>query len=95
MSLADCEKCWDLLCTCGWVYRKWSPEGLEELIVVLQDVLEIRKTKPDISDDDFQAEQRRLAQERQRKAETAGQVQVHGYNPRDPDGVMDEICGAP
>ena len=42
MSLSDCEKCWDSLCTCGWEYRYWTPEKLDELIATLMQVRERR-----------------------------------------------------
>ncbi len=39
MSMADCEKCREVLCSCGYQYRNWSAEKLREQIEVLRKVL--------------------------------------------------------
>ena len=43
MSMSDCEKCWDSLCTCGWEYRHWTPGKVEALIATLFEVLDRRR----------------------------------------------------
>ena len=45
MSLADCEKCWDALCTCGYQYRNWSEKSLRDQIEMLQKVLAQREKR--------------------------------------------------
>ncbi len=32
MSLADCEKCWDTPCTCGWGFKDYPDEYLSKVI---------------------------------------------------------------
>lgn len=47
MSLSDCEKCWDTLCTCGW---KWRHVPLDDLIRfqrVLGAAIAFRQARPD------------------------------------------------
>ena len=33
MSLSDCPKCWDTLCTCGYQYRNHSATDLSEVVL--------------------------------------------------------------
>ena len=32
MALSDCPECWNTPCTCGYMYRNWSPDKKQELI---------------------------------------------------------------
>ena len=32
MALSDCPECWNTPCTCGYMYRNWSPNKKQELI---------------------------------------------------------------
>ena len=36
--LSDCAKCWDTPCECGYNYRNWSKDRLENFIKILEDV---------------------------------------------------------
>lgn len=38
MALSDCVKCWDTPCRCGWNYRTWTKDALNEFIKILQNV---------------------------------------------------------
>jgi hypothetical protein len=40
MSMSDCEKCWDSLCTCGWQYRKWNKKRLIEMRDMFQQLID-------------------------------------------------------
>jgi hypothetical protein len=40
MGLADCPKCWQALCECGYEYQSWSVEDLKKQIEMLQKVLD-------------------------------------------------------
>jgi hypothetical protein len=45
MSLSDCPKCWNTPCTCGHMFKSWSPKRLKEYISMLQDTLvEVEKS---------------------------------------------------
>jgi hypothetical protein len=46
MSLSDCPKCWDTLCSCGYEYRNWSIEDLKSQITMLQGVLAEKEEPP-------------------------------------------------
>jgi len=46
MSLSDCTKCWERLCTCGWQYRHWRVEKLIELRKMIDAVIEYKKQNP-------------------------------------------------
>lgn len=35
MGLADCPKCWDAVCCCGYEYESWSKKRILGLIFVL------------------------------------------------------------
>jgi len=39
VSLHDCEKCWEIICVCGYSYRQWQVKDLEKQIAMLQRVL--------------------------------------------------------
>lgn len=47
MAMSDCDKCWDTPCTCGWDYRTWHVEALEQHVQMLQYVISWRKEHPD------------------------------------------------
>lgn len=32
MSMSDCEECWSTPCVCGYGYRSWTKERLDDLI---------------------------------------------------------------
>ena len=36
MSIFDCPKCWDTLCTCGWEYRNW---GNSEVVDLFENIM--------------------------------------------------------
>jgi hypothetical protein len=42
MSLGDCSHCWSKLCECGWEYRDWPKNRIEELIVTLYALLRLK-----------------------------------------------------
>ena len=48
MSLADCPKCWDVLCSCGWEYKDWSIDRLKDLIKRLEKVKEYKIANPPV-----------------------------------------------
>ena len=47
MSLADCMKCWDTPCTCGWDYRTYSRQALEDKIELFRLILKYKTDHPD------------------------------------------------
>lgn len=67
MSLADCQKCWDALCSCGWEYRRWSQEDLNDLILVLTRAVEYKKEHPDATFSSFGQKETKDDQEYMKK----------------------------
>jgi len=53
MSLSDCERCWDTPCRCGYNWRHYSSESINNLITTLQKVKLIQFNYPDLSDDEW------------------------------------------
>lgn len=47
MSLSDCEKCWDSLCTCGWSWRHHSLADLERFHRIISTAIEFKRAHPD------------------------------------------------
>ena len=37
--MGSCEKCWDHYCTCGYQYRDWTVERLNQHIQMLWNVM--------------------------------------------------------
>jgi hypothetical protein len=48
LSLSGCAKCWDTPCTCGWDYRHWGVDNLEEHIQILQKILQYKRENPNV-----------------------------------------------
>ena len=53
MSMSDCLKCWETPCRCGYDYRDWSSESIEDLRAVLLKVKMINDMYPDITEEEF------------------------------------------
>ena len=49
MSMYDCPKCWETPCVCGYEYRNWTKERIQQQIKMLQKVL---NEKSNIKEDD-------------------------------------------
>ena len=47
MSLSDCMKCWDTPCTCGWDYRNYTRQTLEDKIELFRLILKYKTDHPD------------------------------------------------
>lgn len=49
--LSDCPKCWDTPCTCGYLYKDWSDDKLEEFFgQVARGIYEFRAEDQKIKD---------------------------------------------
>lgn len=51
MALSDCENCWDTPCTCGFNWRFWTDERLQQVIQTLEKVRRIKRETPGIEND--------------------------------------------
>lgn len=51
--LGDCPKCWDGLCSCGYMFKDWSPHSLVKLVARLDRLIALKQNKEQhILDDD-------------------------------------------
>ncbi len=47
MSLSDCIHCWSTPCECGWDYRNYSIETLQERVKMLTLIMAFKQQYPD------------------------------------------------
>ena len=47
MSLSDCIKCWDTPCSCGWEYRNYPKQDLEDKTELYKLILKYKTDNPD------------------------------------------------
>lgn len=47
MALSDCIHCWDTPCTCGWEYRNYSMEALQERVKMVTLIMAFKQQYPD------------------------------------------------
>jgi hypothetical protein len=53
MGMSDCINCWGGNCCCGYEYRSYTPEKIDERIAMLLKVKEINKAYPNLTDQEF------------------------------------------
>ena len=47
MGMADCPKCWDANCCCGWEHRTWSLEKLLDFRIRIDAIIGYKAEHPD------------------------------------------------
>lgn len=47
MALSDCTHCWMTPCECGWDYRNYSIETLQERVGMFAMILAFKRRNPD------------------------------------------------
>ena len=53
MSMSDCVECWETPCVCGYGYRDWDDESIDDLIDTLNAVKKANKGGRKDTDDVF------------------------------------------
>lgn len=53
MGLADCIKCWDANCSCGWDYRHWEIERLKNRRNIFNKIIEFKTQNPNAKFSNF------------------------------------------